>query len=225
MSRLMAILLLAATPALAQQPATPAPTPAPTPGQAPAAQPAARPPQGPQRPQVQSPVVDGDKATFAIYVPKAAEVKLSSGEIDRLVPGPNKAFTKGENGVWTLTVAPLLPGILRYAFEIDGLRDRRPERRSHVFGNRRGARGYPRVPGPAGTPRHDEKRAHVPAAPSPAALVRLEGARRAAACTSTRRPATRRDEAVPRALPAARRRRRRRALDIVRPGARDRSTT
>ena len=61
MSRLIAILLLAATPASAQQPATPAPTPGAGP-----AQPAPRPPQGPQRPQVQSPVVEGDKATFAI---------------------------------------------------------------------------------------------------------------------------------------------------------------
>ena len=73
MTRLMAILLLAATPALAQQPATPGPTP----GQAPAAPAAARPPQGPQRPQVQSPVVDGDKATFAIHAPKATEVTLT----------------------------------------------------------------------------------------------------------------------------------------------------
>ena len=132
MSRLIAILLLAAAPALAQQPATPAPTP----GQAPAA----RPPQGPQRPQVQSPVVEGDKATFAIYAPKAADVKLSSGEIDCLVPGPNKAFTKGENGVWTLTVAPLLPGIYDYTFDIDGVTMADPSS-PNVFGNVRGSRG------------------------------------------------------------------------------------
>ena len=149
MSRLIAMLLLAATPALAQQP----PTPAPTPGQAPAA----RPPQGPQRPQVQSPVVDGDKATFAIYAPKAADVKLSSGEIDRLVPGPNKAFTKGENGVWTLTVAPLLPGIYEYAIVVDDVSMADPSS-PNVVGNVRGARGTVEVPGPAGKPRHDEWR-------------------------------------------------------------------
>jgi len=149
MSRLIAILLLAATPALAQQPATPAPTPG--------AAPAARPPQGPQRPQVQSPVVDGDKATFAIYAPKAADVKLSSGEIDRLVPGPNKAFTKGENGVWTLTVAPLLPGIYEYAIVVDDVSMADPSS-PNVVGNVRGARGTVEVPGPAGKPRHDEWR-------------------------------------------------------------------
>ena len=154
MSRLIAILLLAATPALAQQPATPAPTSGQAPGQAP---PAARPPQGPQRPQVQSPVVEGDKATFAIYAPKASEVKLSSGEIDRLVPGPNKAFTKGENGVWTLTVSPLPPGIYEYAFDVDGVSMADPSS-PNVVGNVRGARGTVEVPGPAGSPRHDEWR-------------------------------------------------------------------
>ena len=154
MSRLIAILLLAATPALAQQPATPAPTSVQAPGQAP---PAARPPQGPQRPQVQSPVVEGDKATFAIYAPKASEVKLSSGEIDRFVPGPNKAFTKGENGVWTLTVSPLPPGIYEYAFDVDGVSMADPSS-PNVVGNVRGARGTVEVPGPAGSPRRDEWR-------------------------------------------------------------------
>jgi len=46
--------------------------------------------QQPQRPAVQSPVVDGGKVTFAIYAPKAAAVILRSGEVDRLVPAPNR---------------------------------------------------------------------------------------------------------------------------------------
>jgi enterochelin esterase-like enzyme len=123
----------------------------------PAAPPAARPPQGPQRPQVQSPVVDGDKVVFAVYAPKATEVKLSSGEIDRAVPGPGKAFTKGENGVWTLAVSPLPPGIYEYGINIDGLTIADPES-PNVVGNVRGARGTVEIPGPAGSPRHDEWR-------------------------------------------------------------------
>ena len=84
-------------------------------------------------------------------------MKLSSGEIDRLVPGPNKAFTKGENGVWTLTVAPLLPGIYEYAFDVDGVSMADPSS-PNVVGNVRGARGTVEVPGPTGSPRHDEWR-------------------------------------------------------------------
>jgi enterochelin esterase-like enzyme len=132
----VAVVLSAAT-AFAQAPAAPAP---------------------PRPPQVQSPVVDGDKTTFAIYAPKASEVKLSSGEIDRLVPGPGKAFTKGDNGVWTLTVTPLPPGIYEYAIVVDGVSMADPSS-PNVVGNVRGARGTVEVPGSAGQPRHDEWRA------------------------------------------------------------------
>src|SRR5687767_9254662 len=91
MNCLLTFAILAAAPAAAQvAPASPATPAAP---QAPVAP--------PQRPQVSSPVVDGDKTTFAIYAPKASEVTLSSGEIDRLLPGRNKPFTKAENGVWS----------------------------------------------------------------------------------------------------------------------------
>ncbi len=58
-------------------------------------------PATPQRQQVNSPVVAGDKTTFAIYAPKAAEVTLGSGEIERITSARNQAFTKGDNGVWT----------------------------------------------------------------------------------------------------------------------------
>lgn len=120
--------------------------------------PATAPATPPRPPQVQSPVVDGDKTTFAIYAPKAADVKLSSGEIDRVVPGPGKAFTKGDNGVWTLTVTPLPPGIYEYAIVVDGVSMADPAS-PNVVGNVRGARGFVEVPGPAGAPRHDEWRA------------------------------------------------------------------
>lgn len=111
----------------------------------------------PQRPQVNSPVVDGDAATFAIYAPKASEVTLSSGEIDRLIPGRNKPFTKAGNGVWSLSVSPLPPGIYEYAINVDGVSMADPSS-PNVVGNVRGARGFVEVPGPAGKPRHDEWR-------------------------------------------------------------------
>jgi enterochelin esterase family protein len=146
----IAAALLAAAPAAAQvTPASPASPATPGPTQAPVAP--------PQRPQVNSPVVDGDKATFAIYAPKASEVTLSSGEIDRLIPGRNKPFTKAENGVWSLTVSPLPPGIYEYAINVDGLSMADPVS-PNVVGNVRGARGTVEVPGPSGKPRHDEWR-------------------------------------------------------------------
>jgi enterochelin esterase family protein len=143
----LAAALLAAAPAAAQvSPASPA-TPA-TP-QTPGAP--------PQRPQVNSPVVDGDKTTFAIYAPKATEVTLSSGEVDRLIPGRNKPFTKAENGVWSLSVSPLPPGIYEYSIIVDGVSMADPSS-PNVVGNVRGARGTVEVPGAAGKPRHDEWR-------------------------------------------------------------------
>jgi len=142
--RVLALSLALATPAFGQAPPAPA---------APATAPAT-----PRPPQVHSPVVDGDKTTFAIYAPKASEVKLSSGEIDRLVPGPGKTFAKGDNGVWTLTVSPLPPGIYEYALVVDGVSIADPAS-PNVVGNVQGARGTVEVPGPTGKPRHDEWRA------------------------------------------------------------------
>ncbi|MEO5820429.1 MAG: alpha/beta hydrolase-fold protein [Vicinamibacteraceae bacterium] len=142
---LMLAAMLAATPAAAQvTPASPATPPTPV---AP-----------PQRPQVNSPVVQGDTVTFAIYAPKSSEVILSSGEIERLVPGRNKPFAKADNGVWTLNVSPLPPGIYEYALVVDGVSMADPSS-MNVVGNVRGARGFVEVPGPAGSPRPDEWRA------------------------------------------------------------------
>ena len=109
-----------------------------------------------QRPQVNSPVVDGDKTTFAIYAPKATEVKLSSGEIERVTGARGQAFSKGDSGVWTLRVT-LPPGIYEYAIDVDGVSMADPSS-PDVVGNVRGARGFVEVPGPAGSPRHDEWR-------------------------------------------------------------------
>ncbi len=108
----------------------------------------------PQRPRVQSPVIDAGRVTFSVYAPKAAAVTLNSGEINRLVPGPH-AFTRGADGVWSVSVGPLPPAIYDYSFDIDGVVMTDPES-PDVFGNRRGARGFVEVPGPAGKPRRDE---------------------------------------------------------------------
>lgn len=66
-----------------------------------------------------SPEIHGDrKVTFRVRAPKATEVALQLGAVD---PKP-VPFSKGENGVWSITVGPLEPDIYTYTFLIDGAR-------------------------------------------------------------------------------------------------------
>jgi enterochelin esterase family protein len=71
-------------------------------------------------PQFVSPEVAADrKVTFRIYAPNAQAVRLSAGDIAGL--GQNTQLTKGENGVWEITVGPVDPGAYRYNFNVDGV--------------------------------------------------------------------------------------------------------
>jgi enterochelin esterase family protein len=76
---------------------------------------------GARPPQFVSPEITADRnVTFRLFAPKAADVKLSAGDIPGN-NGPGKAMTKGDNGVWEITLGPLDPGAYRYAFNVDGL--------------------------------------------------------------------------------------------------------
>jgi enterochelin esterase family protein len=73
-----------------------------------------------QPPVVTSPEVQPDRrVVFRIAAPHASEVKLTAGDI----PGNSHgtAMTKGENGVWEVTMGPLEPGAYRYNFNVDGI--------------------------------------------------------------------------------------------------------
>ena len=71
-------------------------------------------------PPVVSPEVRSDRSvTFRIVAPKAESVKLAGGDIPN--NGPGAPMTKGENGVWEVTLGPLNPGAYRYVFNVDGL--------------------------------------------------------------------------------------------------------
>lgn len=86
-------------------------------GQAP--QPAAQPGRGGRGPAVISPEISGEKKiVFRALAPNAQAVRLVGTDI----PGNNQgaAMTKGENGVWEVTLAPS-PGAYRYEFNIDGI--------------------------------------------------------------------------------------------------------
>ncbi|MCJ7721250.1 esterase, partial [Candidatus Bathyarchaeota archaeon] len=47
---------------------------------------------------------------------KASEVTVSGGF------GKPAAMTKDENGVWSVTLGPVAPGLYDYGFSVDGLR-------------------------------------------------------------------------------------------------------
>ena len=74
----------------------------------------------PQRVAVVSPEVQADgHVTFRIMAPQADAVKLSAGDIPG--NGPGTPMTKSDNGVWEVTVGPLVPGAYRYNFNIQGV--------------------------------------------------------------------------------------------------------
>jgi enterochelin esterase-like enzyme len=75
---------------------------------------------GPQAPAFVSPEVQTDRhVVFRIYAPQAQNVRLTGSDI----PGNGQAaaLTKGDNGVWELTLGPIEPGAYRYTFNVDGL--------------------------------------------------------------------------------------------------------
>ena len=74
---------------------------------------------GPQGPQVVSPEVHADRTvTLRVLAPKADDV-LVTGEI--LNGSQPKAMTKGDQGIWSVTLGPLPADVYTYAFNIDGV--------------------------------------------------------------------------------------------------------
>ena len=99
-----------------------------------------------------SPEVHPDgRITFRLRAPKAEKVTVACEAVG------TQSMQKDEQGVWSVTVGPVEPGLYDASFDVDGLRLVDPAS-PNVFGNRQGARDYVEVPGPAGHPRHDEWR-------------------------------------------------------------------
>jgi len=61
-------------------------------------------------------VAADQKVTFRIYAPKASEVSIS-GDF-----GNGGKLTKDEQGIWSITLGPLLPDYYTYVFNVDGVR-------------------------------------------------------------------------------------------------------
>ena len=70
-----------------------------------------------QRPRFSSPEVGADRTlTLRYYAPNAKAV-TANGELD----GKPHPLTRGDNGVWSVTLGPFPPDIYTYAFNVDGV--------------------------------------------------------------------------------------------------------
>jgi Carbohydrate-binding module 48 (Isoamylase N-terminal domain) len=56
------------------------------------------------------------KVTFRIFAPKASEVSVG-GDF-----GEGGKLTKDEQGIWSITVGPIVPDFYSYTFNVDGVR-------------------------------------------------------------------------------------------------------
>ncbi len=74
-----------------------------------------------QRPRVQSPVINQDgSVTFNFYDPSAQKVSVN-GDFEQ-TRSQRLDMTKQDNGVWTVTTAPLAPELYSYSLNVDGQR-------------------------------------------------------------------------------------------------------
>lgn len=86
--------------------------------QAPAGPPAGAPGAGRGRgPAVVSPEVGADRTVTLRYLAPNAREVTASGELD----GKPHPLTKGDNGIWSVTIGPLAPDIYTYSFNVDGV--------------------------------------------------------------------------------------------------------
>ena len=139
-------------------------------------------------PQVVSPEVMADRQiVFRILAPQAQAVRLSASDIPGVPFGPGAALSKGENGVWEMKVGPVPPGAYRYTFNVDGVATMDPRNPSTSESNNN-SWSMVYVPGLGGRG-HDSR---CRTAASRKCTTTRRRSRRFAACTSTRRPATRR---------------------------------
>jgi len=66
-------------------------------------------------------VLPDHHVVFRIYAPKATEVSVSGDWIAQ-GRGTGGKLTKEDNGVWSITVGPLVPDFYSYSFNVDGVR-------------------------------------------------------------------------------------------------------
>src|SRR5574339_1301827 len=70
-----------------------------------------------------------NKVTFRFYAPNAKEVKVST----QLASGA-QPMTKGDSGIWAVTLGPVKPDMYPYNFQVDGIQVADP-RNTMIFPN------------------------------------------------------------------------------------------
>jgi enterochelin esterase family protein len=79
-------------------------------------------------------VRDDGTVTFRLRAPAANEVRLTGAVLTALGrAGQRLPFTKGEDGVWTLTVGPLQPDMYAYHLNVDGVQMADPNNTRAAF--------------------------------------------------------------------------------------------
>src|SRR5262245_45583090 len=69
--------------------------------------------------RIVSPEIHPDKrVTFRLFAPKATEAGFFG---DWMRPETTEKMTKDADGVWSVTLGPLTPGIYIYTFSVDGM--------------------------------------------------------------------------------------------------------
>jgi len=77
----------------------------------------ATPARRPQAAPIRSPEVSSDRqVTFRLRAPKATEVWVAGQW-----PNGRTALVPDTNGIWSVTIGPLEPGVWEYSFQVDGL--------------------------------------------------------------------------------------------------------
>ena len=100
-----------------------------------------------QAPNPVSPEVHPDRrVTFRLQAPGATKVAILDGNLSEFLSGP-KEMTKGADGVWSITIGPMEPGIYDYGFSI-GDSSRMPDPANRNLIRRTwGPTSYVEVPG------------------------------------------------------------------------------
>src|SRR5690606_6737061 len=74
------------------------------------------------QPLTSAQIADGGDVTFRVRAPNASRVALTSGgDIPGLAFGGGAELTKGDDGVFMVTLEDLPAGAYRYHFDIDGV--------------------------------------------------------------------------------------------------------
>lgn len=66
-------------------------------------------------------VHDNHTVTFRLKAPQASDVRITGNILGRITKERTLPFSKGTDGIWTLTIGPLEPNIYLYYFLVDGV--------------------------------------------------------------------------------------------------------